>query len=82
MGPPGGFQAEPLFGLFYFGQIVGENIDPAVHKNALHDVGGIRLGRVAAHEVGQQIAGKGAVSEMGEVQVSEKIHAIRYPKRG
>ncbi len=78
-GDPAGFRAEPLFGFFYFRQVVGHDVDPAVHKNAFHYVSGVILGGIATHKIGQQIAGKRAVSEMGEVQVSEKIHAIRYP---
>jgi hypothetical protein len=73
------FGAEPGFRFFNFGQIVGQNINPPVHKNPLNDVCGVILGGIAAYEIGKQIAGKGAVSEVSEMQVSEKIHAIRYP---
>ncbi|MEQ4974717.1 hypothetical protein ABN097_10480 [Enterobacter cloacae] len=47
-----------------------------MHKNPVDNLSGPSLGGVAADEIGQQIAGKGAVSEVSEVQVSEKIHAF------
>ena len=57
-----------------FRQVIGQHIDPAVHKDALHDVSRPLISGVAANEIGQQIAGKGAIGEMSKMQVREKIH--------
>jgi len=47
-----------------------------VHKNPVDNLGGIIFRGVAAYEIGQLIAGEGAVREVSEMQVSEKIHAF------
>lgn len=69
-------RAEPRFGFRDLGQVIGDDINAAVHKDAVDNLRGIVFCRVTAHEIGQQIAGKGAVSEVSEMQVSEKIHAF------
>ncbi|PRW21509.1 hypothetical protein CSC03_2060 [Enterobacter hormaechei] len=47
-----------------------------MHKNPVDNLRGVRFRGVAAYKIGQQIAGEGAVREMSEMQVSEKIHAF------
>ncbi|GAB7453369.1 hypothetical protein OUHCRE13_29950 [Enterobacter roggenkampii] len=47
-----------------------------MHKNPVDNLRGVRFRGVAAYEICQQIAGQGAVSEVSEMQVSEKIHAF------
>ncbi|BDI77257.1 hypothetical protein FJMB80055_31880 [Enterobacter hormaechei] len=70
------FGAEPGFGFRHFRQVIGQHVDAAVHKNPVDNLGGIIFRGVAAYEIGQQIAGEGAVREVSEMQVSEKIHAF------
>ena len=75
------FRAEPRFGFLDFRQVIGQHVDTAMHKNPVDNLCGVRVGGITAHEIGQQIAGKRAVSEMSKMQVSEKIHAF-YLSRG
>jgi hypothetical protein len=70
------FRAKPRFGFRHFRQLIRQHVDAAVHKNPVDNLRGIVFCGVAAYEIGQQIAGKGAVSEVSEMQVSEKIHAF------
>ena len=76
------FRAKPRFRFRHLGQIISDDINAAVHKNPVDNLGRIRFSGVAAHEIGQQIAGKGAVSEVCEMQVSEKIHAFYLSSGG
>ncbi|GAB7468858.1 hypothetical protein TUM16653_41150 [Enterobacter cloacae] len=71
-----GFGAEPGFGFRHFRQVIGQHVDAAVHKNPVDNLRGVRFRGVAAYKIGQQIAGEGAVREMSEMQMSEKIHAF------
>ncbi len=56
-----------------------------MHKDAVDDLRRIVALRVAAHEVGHQVAGQRTVGEMGQVQVGEKIHkttSFKYERAG
>ncbi|BDS19722.1 hypothetical protein KAM546c_09830 [Enterobacter roggenkampii] len=70
------FRPKPRFGFRHFRQLIRQHVDAAVHKNPVDNLRGVRFRGVAAYEIGQQIAGQGAVSEVSEMQVSEKIHAF------
>ena len=56
-----------------------------MHIDAVDDLRRIVALRVAAHEVGHQVAGQRTVGEMGQVQVGEKIHkttSFKYERAG
>ena len=84
-GDAAGLRAKPLPRLFDFRQVVSHHVNPPMHKDAVDDLRRIVALRVAAHEVGHQVAGQRTVGEMGQVQVGEKIHkttSFKYERAG
>ena len=78
---PARFGAKPPFGFGDFGQVIRQDIDPAVHKDALYNVSRPVAGGVATNEIGQQITGQRTVGEMSKVQVCKKIHRLIFVLR-